>query len=179
MTYRDSNRLPVNRKLLTRLFSKIKVSSEHFYEGVPCWEWQAFRDKDGYGKTGYQPIDGKRYTPGVHRLMYQLFVEIIPFHLVTDHLCRNRCCCNPVHIEPVTVKVNTLRSPISPASLNALKTHCSNGHPFTDEHLATSPSLKERKCRTCFNIWQSTPQQKERKRQWAIKNRLNEKSAYA
>ena len=167
----------ITLRLLTNLFSKIQISTTHFYKNDPCWEWIAFRDKDGYGRytvwhSRFQPNIKTANWP-VHRLVYQLFVELIPHNLVTDHLCVNRCCVNPAHLEIVIGKINTLRGEFAPAAINARKTHCSNGHPFTSEHLATSPSIvtKIRKCRTCYNEWQNSPKQKARKLLWERTNR--------
>lgn len=177
MTYIDSSIPRITIRFLTKLFSKIQISTEHFYKGEPCWEWMAQRDKDGYGRytvwaSRFQPDFAKTRNFPVHRLVYQLFVEKIPDHLVTDHLCRNRCCANPVHLEIVTVQVNTLRSPIALAAINARRTHCPKGHLLSGSNLSTSPSVKGRRCRICINEWQSTPKQKERKRLWEQQKRL-------
>ena len=71
----------------------------------PCWlhkgTWQ-----DG---KGYRKIKWRRRTLYVHRAMYTIHKGSIPDGLVLDHLCRNRNCCNPEHLEPVTVKKNTER----------------------------------------------------------------------
>lgn len=82
-----------------------------------CWKWQGATDS-GYGRV---TIDGKRYQ--VHRLMYEIYKGPIGPGLLLDHLCHslniktctdpNTCphrrCCNPAHLEPVSVKVNTKR----------------------------------------------------------------------
>lgn len=140
MTENNSNRFPVNRKLLTRIFSKIKVSTKNFYKGVPCWEWQAYKTKLGYGQISYKP---KWWY--AHRLIYCFFVEIVPTGLECDHLCRNPSCVNPVHIEPVAPKINKLRG-ISPAAQNAKKTHCHKGHPLSGDNLKIGDY---RICLTC------------------------------
>lgn len=69
-----------------------------------CWEWKGEKNRNGYGRVW---IDGKRLM--VHRVVYELLVEPIQEGLVLDHLCRNRPCCNPEHMDPVTVRENTLR----------------------------------------------------------------------
>lgn len=106
MTQSDSNRLPVNRKILARFFSKIQVSTEHFYKGEPCWDWTANKDKrTGYGKFCYA---GKKRVAA--RTSYQMFVALIPSTKDDcDHLCRRRICVNPVHLEAVTHRINCLR----------------------------------------------------------------------
>jgi hypothetical protein len=64
-----------------------------------------------------------------HRAAYELHVGPIPAGLTLDHLCRKPWCCNPDHLDPVTMTVNVLRND-SPPSRNARKTHCPNGHPL-------------------------------------------------
>ena len=87
-----------------------------------CWEWMASRNIAGYGVFH---IKGK--TIGAHRLSYMLVKGDIPKGYDLDHLCRNRCCVNPSHLEVVTRRENILRGDTLPAK-NAKKTHCSKGH---------------------------------------------------
>lgn len=69
-----------------------------------CWLWDGADSGDGYGKI---KVDGKsRY---VHRVIWEALYGPIPEGMVLDHLCRVRCCCNPAHLELVTVKENTHR----------------------------------------------------------------------
>lgn len=69
-----------------------------------CWIWMGELNRNGYGRVAF---GGKRRM--VHRLVYTLLVRAVADELVHDHLCRVRCCCNPAHLEPVTVQENTLR----------------------------------------------------------------------
>ncbi len=70
-----------------------------------CWHWEGrWNSGNGYSKVSYE---GKAWM--VHRLVYTLMVGPIPEGLVLDHKCRNRACCNPDHLEPVTYKINTER----------------------------------------------------------------------
>lgn len=70
-----------------------------------CWLWYARWDSgNGYGK-----VDFEGQTWMSHRLVWTLLVGAIPRGLILDHLCRVRCCANPAHLEPVTVRVNTHR----------------------------------------------------------------------
>lgn len=69
-----------------------------------CWIWQGEINRNGYGRVW---IAGLRVM--AHRAVWQIIRGDIPDGLVLDHLCRNRACCNPCHLEPVTVRENTLR----------------------------------------------------------------------
>ncbi len=83
-----------------------------------CWEWLACC-VEGYGQ--FFVANGKRVK--AHRFAYELLVGTIPDGLTLDHLCRNRKCCNPSHLEPVTVAENVLRGE-GPCAQNARRTHC-------------------------------------------------------
>lgn len=90
-----------------------------------CWEWRGTRDRAGYGRFS----DGRRFGTNIaHRISYLLTHGSIPAGLDLDHLCRNRGCVNPDHLEPVTHHENCLRG------AQAQQTHCINGHPFNEEN---------------------------------------------
>lgn len=74
------------------------------YTSGACWVWTAAQCPNGYGRFG---ASGGTHLP--HRLSYEHFVGQIPDGLQIDHLCRNRACVNPTHMEPVTAKENTRR----------------------------------------------------------------------
>lgn len=71
-----------------------------------CWYFVGAgrENRNGYSRVWYK---GKEHM--AHRLVYEALVGPIPPGLVLDHTCRNRCCCSPDHLEPVTVKENTYR----------------------------------------------------------------------
>src|SRR3546814_10434391 len=69
-----------------------------------CWIWEGSDSGNGYGKVS---IGGRDCM--FHRVVYELLVGPIPPDRVLDHRCRVRRCCNPDHLEPVTVRVNTHR----------------------------------------------------------------------
>lgn len=109
-----------------------------------CWEFTGPQTEAGYGRLNI--LDRYWYT---HRLSYELHVGAIPEGLHMDHLCRNRICCNPEHLEPVTPRENALRSPVAVAAVNARKTHCLNGHELAGDNLMHRKDGKGRRCRTC------------------------------
>lgn len=112
-----------------------------------CWEWKGGTCYKGYGRVvGTLPGRNDRRIRA-HRVAYTLMVGLIPDGLVIDHLCRNRRCVNPAHMEVVTPSVNTLRGVGSPA-LNALKTHCKHGHEFTPNNTDKATG-GGRSCREC------------------------------
>ena len=109
-----------------------------------CWLWGGEVDRGGYGRT---TLRGKRHL--AHRLVYQLLVGQIPEGLVIDHLCSVRHCVNPRHLEPVTPAENNRRCACV-STLNALKTHCPQGHPYDAENTLQYPGA--RVCRACQRL---------------------------
>jgi hypothetical protein len=114
-----------------------------------CWNWAAGRFPTGYGKFRV----GRTGTAYAHRWSYQLFVGSIPEGTEIDHLCGNRGCVNPTHLEPVKHSENVRRGSAwhNIAALHKAKTHCPRGHPYDEENTYRNPR-GERACRTCQRL---------------------------
>ena len=111
-----------------------------------CHVWVGCRNGNGYGRV-YVHGAGMCYT---HRVAYEYARGEIPEGLVIDHLCRDRACCNPDHMEVVTNRENSLRGDTH-AARNAAKTHCLKGHPLSGANLYVNPKggRRWRYCRSC------------------------------
>lgn len=150
---------PTWKEIKRHIKDNIKVSKKG------CWEWAGNLSKDGYSKI---------WGTGGHRISYQAYVGPIGMGLDIDHLCRNRKCINPEHLEPVTRKENFIRGD----NISALKrkaadrTHCRKGHELTKENIYIKPSDGARLCRKCRGIeWRENRIENKdrinaRKREW-------------
>jgi hypothetical protein len=123
--------------LAQRFWSKVDRSNG-------CWIWRGTRS-DGYGMIR---VEGK--MRGAHRVAIYLNTGVWPESDV-DHLCRNRACVNPAHIEVVTHRENVHRG-MGTAGVNARKTHCIRGHEFTPENTYINPGRPFRACRACRRL---------------------------
>lgn len=122
-----------------RFWSKVDV-------GTSCWLWTGNTDRTGYGRYSFRR-DGRTIFEAAHRYAFKAAGHAIPEGLVLDHLCRNRACVNPEHLEAVSNRVNILRG-AGQTARNARKTHCQQGHPFTPENTYRT-SDGARRCVEC------------------------------
>lgn len=125
--------------IIHRFLEKIRVSTEHFYEGTPCWDWVAYiHPVTGYGQF---KIDGVLGSP--HQFAFLFFNGLIPDGLEPDHLCNRRQCCSPLHLEAVTHQENARRREERKG-----RTECNHGHPLIPENVLTNKAGIKR-CRIC------------------------------
>lgn len=127
----------------TTFWNRVDVRSE-----FECWRWKGALTHNGYGRFAPR-LDGVLVRWMAHRAAYELTNGQIPDGLVLDHLCRNRDCCNPAHLEPVPHAVNVLRGE-SQSAENARKSECVDGHPFSIENTYIT-KRGTRHCRACQN----------------------------
>lgn len=127
-----------------RFWDKVDKSgpvSEHRPDLGPCWIWTGALSTGGYGLIATTP--GRCRT--AHRVSWEIAGRVLVSGLTLDHLCRVRRCVNPDHLEQVTSAENTRRGG------NARKTHCPQGHEYTDENTyrwKNAPGAY-RRCRSC------------------------------
>ncbi len=134
-----SRRSPVET-LPTRFAAKVDRVGD-------CWQWTGAKTDKGYGHISV----GSGVCRMAHRVSWEIHRGPIPDGLQIDHLCRNRSCVNPDHLEPVTPTVNIQRG-FSPAALNSTKAQCVRGHELAGDNVRTERG--RRVCRACRNIRQ-------------------------
>lgn len=122
-----------------------------------CWLWIAPCGKRRYGATSYR---GKSVE--AHRMVYTMFRGDIPMGLTLDHLCRNRKCVNPEHLEPVTIQENIRRA----VKFIQRSNYCRNGHKLTagNTFVLIRGSHQYRRCKACDTLQRKEAEVRGKKR---------------
>lgn len=123
--------------LRRRLLDKIV-----FFENSSCWFFNGAKHHGGYGKTSSL---GRFLF--AHRASYEVFKGKIPHGLTIDHLCKNKLCINPEHLEAVPLTVNVMRGN-GPPSKNLKKSTCRFGHTFSIKKTKSKKGY-QRFCKEC------------------------------
>jgi len=153
------SRYSVKKSPIERFLPKIKINDNG------CWEWTDGTNHHGYG--GFN-VNNKAILS--HRFIYEYYHGMICPDLTIDHLCRNRKCVNPLHLEQVSMKINNERG-MSPSGINSRKTHCIRGHQFTEEN--TIKGKGRRRCKICTVVSNRLSKQTNR-----IKNNATNRKLY-
>ncbi len=111
-------------------------------EATGCWDWQLKIDPDGYGRATRSQL--------AHRVVYERLVGPIPDGQQIDHLCRDRRCVNPDHLEPVTQAQNRERGLVA-RGFTVDRAACGYGHSLADAYV--EPGTGHRRCRECRRGW--------------------------
>lgn len=122
------------------------MNTERFWSRVnktkSCWIWTGYISPKGYGECYFK---GK--TCRAYRVSFEMVNGPIPDGMEIDHLCRNRACVNPEHLEAVSKRENILRG-VCPPAINRRKKKCNNGHEYNAENTMIS-KRGSRVCRLC------------------------------
>lgn len=126
------------KRVAARFLSKVAKSPDS-----DCWLWQGAILSNGYGWFRWA---GSKYA---HRVAYELHYGSLPNGLDIYHpICGVRHCVRPSHLEAAPQRTVVLRGK-GPASINAKKTHCIRGHPFSAQNTRITHK-RGRAGRTCL-----------------------------
>lgn len=131
--------------LLERYWSRVDKAAPN-----GCWEWTGALFHGGYGRFKAAGRDTV-----AHRWAYELAGKRVAPGLQLDHLCRNRKCVNPEHLEAVCGRTNVVLRGKTITAENHQKTHCVRGHSLSGPNLLIGRSGTKRICRACKSAYES------------------------
>jgi len=132
--------MPRSRPVFDRLMEKVDMTRGG------CWNFT------GAHSATYGQLWWNRSQWLAHRVSYVLFVGPIPDGMQLDHICRNRSCVNPFHLDPVTAHENADRAGMPAGTRQGSKTHCKRGHAYSLANTYIWPARGHRQCRECNRI---------------------------
>jgi hypothetical protein len=122
----------MKRGLIDRFTEKI---AEPFDAHNECWIWTGWKNLKGYGQFWLNGGD----VPS-QRVAHELFIGPIPEGYHVDHICKNRACVRPDHLQVLTHFENS-------GQARRDKTHCLNGHEFSESNTYVFNGMRH--CKTC------------------------------
>lgn len=134
---------------------EIQRTEQKFIKSNDCWEWVAYKQQNGYGQVRIKGV-----AHPAHRVVYLMFNKTDDItNKDIDHLCRNRGCVNPEHLEPVSRKTNLIRGlgPDISSETMLKRTHCKNGHKYNKANTYLKKCKNTRSgfvriCRPCRRV---------------------------
>lgn len=138
----------LRERVLSRVV--IDLAGHPSVDGAPCWDWSRGKNAEGYGRLRIRNL-----TYQAPRVAWELLRGPLPDLVQLDHLCGNRACCNPAHLEPSPGRLARGETSAEQAARRLARarqrhSRCPAGHLFTEASTFLR-SNGSRRCRECHN----------------------------